>query len=162
METDRGPSGVGNLPDPGGRLHPDEALPSVVESAAKSAALVIPCCNFWTQETRLGRDQLIEQISEFHNSRGGKSECVVLDFRGRRISPVDDWLRTAAVEGRIAGFWLGARPLSVWLDTNVGRPPPWAERVSRAFCPRCAPCGGVWTAPVMLASPLTWWWPSAR
>ena len=63
-------------------LHPDEALRSVVESAAKSAVLVVPCCNFWSQETRLGRDQLIEQISEFHNSRGGKSERMVLDFRG--------------------------------------------------------------------------------
>lgn len=63
-------------------LHPDGALRSVVDSAAKSAVLVIPCCNFWTRETKLGRDQLIEQIAEFHNSRGGKSERVVLDFRG--------------------------------------------------------------------------------
>jgi hypothetical protein len=63
-------------------LHPDEALRSVVESAAKSAVLVIPCCNFWSRETKLGRDQLIERIAEFHNSRGGKSERVVLDFRG--------------------------------------------------------------------------------
>jgi hypothetical protein len=44
--------------------------------------LVVPCCNFWSQETKLGRNQLIEQISEFHTSRGGKSERVVLDFRG--------------------------------------------------------------------------------
>jgi hypothetical protein len=44
-----------------------------------------------------------------------------------RATLVDDWLRTAAVEGRIAGFWRGARPLSVWLDTNVGRQPPGAE-----------------------------------
>ena len=63
-------------------LHPDEALRSVVESAAKSAVLVIPCCNFWSRETKLGRDQLIERIAEFHNSHGGKSEHVVLDFRG--------------------------------------------------------------------------------
>ena len=63
-------------------LHPDEALRSVVESAAKSSVLVVPCCNFWSQETKLGRNQLIEQISEFHTSRGGKSERVVLDFRG--------------------------------------------------------------------------------
>jgi hypothetical protein len=63
-------------------LHPDEALRSVVESAAKSAVLVIPCCNFWTRETKLGRDQLIDRIAEFHNSHGGKSERVVLDFRG--------------------------------------------------------------------------------
>ena len=123
METDRGPSGVGNLPDPGGRLHPDEALPSVVESAAKSAALVIPWCNFWTQETRLGRDQLIEQISEFHNSRGGKSECVVLDFRGpkniagRRLAAdrgrrgPDRWLLAGrAAAQRVARHQRGSSP----------------------------------------------------
>ena len=63
-------------------LHPDEALRSVVESAAKSAVLVIPCCNFWSRETKLGRDQLIGRIAEFHNSHGGKSERVVLDFTG--------------------------------------------------------------------------------
>ena len=66
-------------------LHPDEALRSVVESAAKSAVLVIPCCNFWSREAKLGRDQLIERIAEFHNSRGGKAHCVVLDFRGPKI-----------------------------------------------------------------------------
>ena len=44
--------------------------------------LVIPCCNFWSRETKLGRDQLIERIAGFPNSRGGKSERVVLDFRG--------------------------------------------------------------------------------
>ncbi len=70
-------------------LHPDEALRSVVESAAKSAVLVIPCCNFWSHESRLGRDQLIEQISRFHNQRGGKSERVVLDFRGPEESCPD-------------------------------------------------------------------------
>src|SRR6476659_1341809 len=33
-------------------LHPDEALRSVVESAVTSAVLVVPCCNFWTRETK--------------------------------------------------------------------------------------------------------------
>lgn len=44
-----------------------------------------------------------------------------------RATPVGDWLRTAAVKGRFAGFWRAARPLSVWLDTNVGRQLPGAE-----------------------------------
>jgi hypothetical protein len=44
-----------------------------------------------------------------------------------RATPVEDWLRTAAVKDRIAGFLRAARPLSVWLDTNVGRQPPEAE-----------------------------------
>jgi hypothetical protein len=63
-------------------LHPDEALRSVVQSAGRTATLVVPCCNFWSAETKLGRDELIEQITEFHNQRGGKSEHIVLDFLG--------------------------------------------------------------------------------
>jgi hypothetical protein len=63
-------------------LHPDQALRSVVESAGTAAVLVVPCCNFWTREGRLGRDELIAQISEFHRSRGGTSEPVTLAFGG--------------------------------------------------------------------------------
>lgn len=63
-------------------LHPDEALRSVVESAAKSAVLVVPCCNFWSRETKLGRDEIIDRIASFHDSRGGKSERAVLNFAG--------------------------------------------------------------------------------
>jgi hypothetical protein len=63
-------------------LHPDEALRSVVESAGRVAVLVVPCCNFWTRQRRLGRDELIGQISEFHNGLGGTSERVTLAFGG--------------------------------------------------------------------------------
>ena len=63
-------------------LHPDQALRSVVESAAKVAVLVVPCCNFWARDRRLGRDELIQQISEFNNSLGGISERVTLAFSG--------------------------------------------------------------------------------
>jgi hypothetical protein len=63
-------------------LHPDEALRSVVESAGKVAVLVVPCCNFWTRDSRLGRDELIEQVGAFHHSRGGASQRVTLAFSG--------------------------------------------------------------------------------
>jgi ABC-type uncharacterized transport system permease subunit len=63
-------------------LHPDQALRSVVESADKAAVLVVPCCNFWTRDRRLGRDELIEQISAFHQLIGGASERVTLAFSG--------------------------------------------------------------------------------
>jgi hypothetical protein len=63
-------------------LHPDEALRSVVESAGRVSVLVVPCCNFWTRDTRLGRDELIAQISAFHSAVGGTSERVALEFRG--------------------------------------------------------------------------------
>jgi hypothetical protein len=63
-------------------LHPDQALRSVVESAGKVPVLVVPCCNFWTDQRRLGRAELIERISEFHHSLGGGSERVTLAFSG--------------------------------------------------------------------------------
>jgi hypothetical protein len=63
-------------------LHPDQALRSVVESAEKVAVLVVPCCNFWASDRRLGRDELIQEISEFHHSLGGISERVALEFGG--------------------------------------------------------------------------------
>jgi hypothetical protein len=63
-------------------LHPDEALRSVVESAGKVSVLVVPCCNFWTRDSRLGRDELIEEIGAFHDYQGGMSERVTLPFSG--------------------------------------------------------------------------------
>jgi hypothetical protein len=63
-------------------LHPDQALRSVVEAAGKVTALVVPCCNFWTRDSRLGRNELIGEISEFHQSLGGNSERVTLAFSG--------------------------------------------------------------------------------
>jgi len=63
-------------------LHPDEALRSVVESAGKVPVLVVPCCNFWARDSQLGRDELIEQISDFHHGLGGISEQVTLAFTG--------------------------------------------------------------------------------
>jgi hypothetical protein len=63
-------------------LHPDEALRNVVESAGQTPALVVPCCNFWSADSKLGRDELIERIADFHARRGGTSEHIVLDFRG--------------------------------------------------------------------------------
>jgi len=62
--------------------HPDQALRSVVESAGKATVLVVPCCNFWTRDKRLGREELIEEISDFHRSHGGIPEPVALAFSG--------------------------------------------------------------------------------
>lgn len=63
-------------------LHPDQALRPVVESAAVVPVLVVPCCNFWDREARLGRDALLEAIEEHHRQHGGAAERVVLDFEG--------------------------------------------------------------------------------
>ena len=63
-------------------LHPDEALRSVVESAAESPVLVVPCCNFWSRDAKLGRDELMDAIVDFHRTRQGGVERVVLGFKG--------------------------------------------------------------------------------
>jgi hypothetical protein len=62
-------------------LHPDEALREVVESAKVRPVLVVPCCNFWRRDTKLGRDELLDAIEQFHAAYGS-SERVILDFRG--------------------------------------------------------------------------------
>jgi len=63
-------------------LHPDQALREVVLSAERAPVLVVPCCNFWTRERKLGRDELLGEIDRHHRSRGGSSEHVELAFRG--------------------------------------------------------------------------------
>lgn len=63
-------------------LHPDEALRAVVDAAADRPTVVVPCCNFWNREQRLGREQLLNSITEHQLERGGAVERYVLDFRG--------------------------------------------------------------------------------
>lgn len=62
-------------------LHPDEALREVVASAAVRPVVVVPCCNFWTRDRRLGRDALVDVIAEEHE-RLATAERVTFDFRG--------------------------------------------------------------------------------
>jgi hypothetical protein len=63
-------------------LHPDQALRPVVESATEVPVLVIPCCNFWSQGIRLGREALLRSITAHHVGVGGTVEPVTLDFEG--------------------------------------------------------------------------------
>ena len=63
-------------------LHPDEALREVVLAARRRPVLVVPCCNFWSATSRLGRDALVESIRRFHTARAGTAEMVNLGFAG--------------------------------------------------------------------------------
>ena len=63
-------------------LHPDEALREVVASAKTRPVVVVPCCNFWTRERRLGRDELLDAIADDHRRAGGGVESVTFAFRG--------------------------------------------------------------------------------
>ena len=62
-------------------LHPDEALREVVASAVERPVVVVPCCNFWSREEKLGRDALLTAI-EHHHARIGSTERATFDFRG--------------------------------------------------------------------------------
>jgi hypothetical protein len=62
-------------------LHPDAALREVVNSARVRPVVVVPCCNFWLRDTKLGRDELLDAIDK-HHAAYGTFERVVLDFRG--------------------------------------------------------------------------------
>jgi uncharacterized protein (TIGR02453 family) len=58
--------------------------------------------------------------------------AVLLRYKGLiawKEWPVEDWLRTGAVKDRIAGFLRATRPLSAWLEENVG--PSAAEERAR-------------------------------
>lgn len=63
-------------------LHPDDALKEVVYSARIRPTLIIPCCNFWSREEKLGRDALLTKIEQWYQEQGIKSERVVFDFEG--------------------------------------------------------------------------------
>jgi hypothetical protein len=78
-------------------LHPDEATRAVAAAAIVRPAIILPCCNFWSEE-RLGRDKLLEAIEQYYRDHGVRFERVVFDFRGPKniglvsepCPPVDD------------------------------------------------------------------------
>ena len=62
-------------------LHPDEATRAVAEAALLRPAILIPCCNFWSED-RLGRDELVEAIAAYYQANGVRYERVVFPFKG--------------------------------------------------------------------------------
>lgn len=62
-------------------LHPDEALRPVAQAALTRPAIVIPCCNFWSEE-KLGRDELVEAVEAFYRQHNVRFERVTFPFKG--------------------------------------------------------------------------------
>lgn len=62
-------------------LHPDEATRPIAEAAKVRPTLIIPCCNFWSEE-KLGRDELVEAIEEYYSIHRIKFERITFPFRG--------------------------------------------------------------------------------
>jgi len=63
-------------------LHPDEAVRPVVESALVKPVLVIPCCNHWDREKKLGSRELISSIESYLMENKVNYEKVTFDFKG--------------------------------------------------------------------------------
>ena len=62
-------------------LHPDEAMRAVAKAALVRPAIVIPCCNFWSEE-RLGRDALVEAVERYYRQHKVRFERVPFGFKG--------------------------------------------------------------------------------
>jgi hypothetical protein len=62
-------------------IHPDEATRAVAQAALIRPAILIPCCNFWSDE-KLGRDELIEAIEDYYREQGIGFERVTFSFKG--------------------------------------------------------------------------------
>jgi hypothetical protein len=62
-------------------LHPDEATRAVAEAARVRPTILIPCCNFWSED-KLGRDELVEAIAHAYRAEGIRYERVTFGFRG--------------------------------------------------------------------------------
>ncbi|MFA6602981.1 MAG: hypothetical protein WCT01_04230 [Candidatus Shapirobacteria bacterium] len=61
-------------------LHPDQATRPVAESAKARPTILIPCCNFWDNTKKLGREALLEEISKFYDENKITYKRVVFDF----------------------------------------------------------------------------------
>ena len=63
-------------------LHPDQATRSVAESALVRPTVLIPCCNFWSRDKKLGRDALLEEIGLYYRQNDVKFKKVIFNFEG--------------------------------------------------------------------------------
>lgn len=62
-------------------LHPDEATRAVAEAARVRPAILIPCCNFWSEQ-KLGRDELVDAIAAYYQQHNVRYERVTFSFKG--------------------------------------------------------------------------------
>lgn len=63
-------------------LHPDEATRAVVESAKLRPVLIVPCCNFWNRNEKLGTKALIDAICEYMTCNNIDYELINFSFKG--------------------------------------------------------------------------------
>jgi hypothetical protein len=62
-------------------LHCDEALRELAQAALVRPTVVVPCCNFWSED-KLGRDELLEALEGFYTAADVRHERVIFAFSG--------------------------------------------------------------------------------
>jgi hypothetical protein len=62
-------------------LHPDGALREVAQAALVRPVVLVPCCNFWSDE-KLGQADLLGAIQNFYQQHGVVYERVTFPFKG--------------------------------------------------------------------------------
>lgn len=62
-------------------LHCDEALRELARSALVRPTVVVPCCNFWSED-KLGREELLQALETFYTEADVGNERVSLAFSG--------------------------------------------------------------------------------
>lgn len=65
-------------------LHPHDALKEVVWSAQIKPVVLLPCCDFWTEEQNLEGNQLLQKIEKFYVMNTIPFEKVNFNFEGPR------------------------------------------------------------------------------
>ena len=62
-------------------LHCDEALREVAASALIKPVVLVPCCNFWSEE-KLGMFELLDAIESYYRENSVRFERVNFQFKG--------------------------------------------------------------------------------
>src|SRR5216683_2447304 len=57
-------------------LHPDEAIRAVAQAALIRPTILVPCCNFWSEE-KLGQKELLQSVEDYYRSHSVSFERVV-------------------------------------------------------------------------------------
>ncbi len=62
-------------------LHCDEALRELARSALVRPTVVVPCCNFWSDD-KLGREELLVALETYYSAAGVNHERTTFAFSG--------------------------------------------------------------------------------
>ena len=62
-------------------LHPDEATRAVAQAALVRPVILVPCCNFWSEE-KLGQEELLKAVEAYYREQNVVFERVQFAFKG--------------------------------------------------------------------------------